>query len=275
MAARTIEPMPRLRRPDGAELEWWVEGADGPLVAIALMALHPPAVCARLVEELASDHRVLNYHLRGTGRSSRVGPYDIETDAADLAAVIEEAGSDALVIALGDGSRRAVKAAAARPDLIHTVVVSGEFPLGRIGGPGSQEALANSPAVLDALIGMLATDYRTGLRTMMASSGEDEWHEKAMRDRLDAIEAHSPQEAGVPRMVSWIQDESRSEGQALGDRLWYLHYPGNAWFQGSLEIVRMSLPVAQLEAVSDGVISSPEENAAAIRRILAMRRAAA
>jgi pimeloyl-ACP methyl ester carboxylesterase len=267
--------MPRLRRPDGAEIEWWMDGADGPLVAIALMALHPPLVCRGIVEELASDHRVLGYHLRGTGTSSRVGPYDIATDAVDLAAVVEAAGGDALVIALGDGARRSVKAAAAHPDLIHTVVVSGEFPLGRIGAPGSQEALANSPAVLDALLGLLATDYRAGLRTMLASSGEDEWHEKALRDRLDAIESHSPREAGVPRMVSWVEDESRGEGQALGDRLWYLHYPGNAWFQGSLEIVRRSLPEARLEAVSDGVISQPAENATVIRRILAARRAAA
>src|ERR671914_1186340 len=267
--------MPRLRRPDGAELEWWIEGHDGPLVAIATMAFHPPLACDGIARELARDHRVLRYDLRGTGASSLTPPYDIETDAADLAALVEEAGGDALVVALGDGARRAVRAAAARPDLIHTVVVSGEFPLGRIGGPGSQDALANSPAVLDALLGMLATDYRAGLRTMMASSGEDDWHERAMRERLDAIEAPSPQEVGVPRMRSWVEDESRSEGQALGDRLWYLHYPGNAWFQGSLEIVRRSLPEAQAEAVPDGVINRPEENARVIRRILATRRAAA
>jgi pimeloyl-ACP methyl ester carboxylesterase len=267
--------MPRLRRPDGAEIEWWVDGEEGPLVAIALMALHPPPVCGRIAAELASDHRVLSYHLRGTGSSSRVGPYDIETDAEDLAAVVEEAGGDALVIALGDGARRSVKAAAARPDVIHTVVVSGELPLGRVGAPGSKDALANSPAVLDALLGLLATDYRAGLHTMMASSGDDEWHEKALRDRLDAIEAHCPPEVGVPRMVSWVEDESRSEGQALGGRLWYLHYPGNAWFQGSIEIVRRSLPEARLETVSDGVISRPAENAAVIRRILAARSAAA
>jgi hypothetical protein len=76
-------------------------------------------------------------------------------------------------------------------------------------------------------------------------------------------------------MRSWIEDESRTQGQELGDRLWYLHYPGNAWFQGSIEIVRRSLPEARFEAVPDGVISRPEENAAAIRRILAARRAAA
>jgi pimeloyl-ACP methyl ester carboxylesterase len=272
---RTIEEVPRLRRPDGAEIEWWVQGEDGPLVAIALMAVHPGPVCRRIAEELAGDHRVLGYDLRGTGMSSRVGPYDIETDAADLAAVLEEAGGGALVVALGDGVRRAVRVAAARPDLAHTVVVSGEFPLGRIGHPGSQDALANSPAVLDAFLGLLETDYRSGLRTMMASSGEAEWHEAALRERLDAIEAHSPAEVGAPRMRSWIEDDSRAEGRELGDRLWYLHYPGNAWFQGSIEIVRQSLPEARVEAVPDGVINCPEENASVIRRILATRRAAA
>jgi pimeloyl-ACP methyl ester carboxylesterase len=272
---RTIDPMPRLRRPDGAELEWWVRGSDGPLVAIALMALHPRRVCEGFVEALETDHRVLTYDLRGTGASSRTGPYDMETDADDLAAVVEEAGGDALAVALGDGARRAVRAAARHPEAIHTVAISGEFPLGRIGETGSQDALANSPAVLDALLGLLETDYRSGLRTMLASSGEDEWHERALRRRMDEMERHSPAEAGVPRMRSWIEDDSRSEGRSLGGRLWYLHYPGNAWFQGSLEIVRRSLPEARYEAVPDGVIGSPEENAAVIRRILAARRAAA
>jgi pimeloyl-ACP methyl ester carboxylesterase len=272
---RTIDSMPRLHRPDGAELEWWIEGPEGPLVAIAMMAFHPTFACQGIADELAQDHRVLRYDLRGTGASSRTPPYDIETDASDLVALVEEAGGDALVIALGDGARRAVRAAAERPDLIHTVVISGELPLGRIGDGGSRDALANSPAVLDALLGMLESDYRTGLRTMLASSGEGEWHEEALRARLDQIEAHSPAEVGVPRLRAWIEDESRAHGLALGDRLWYLHYPGNLWFQGSLEIVRRSLPEARLEAVSEGVISSPVENANTIRRILAAHRAAA
>lgn len=266
--------MPRLRRPDGAEIEWWIEGEEGPLVAIALMAFHPAAACQRIAADLADDHRVLSYDLRGTGASTRTPPYEIETDAADLAAIVEEAGGDALVIALGDGARRAVKAAAERPDAIHTVVISGELPLGRIGGGGSRDALANSPAVLDALLGLLETDYRTGLRTVLASSAEN-WHEAALRTRLDEIEAHCPANVGVPRLRSWIEDDARAEGRILGDRLWYLHYPGNVWFQGSLDIIQRSLPEARLEAVSEGVISSPAENASAIRRILAAPRAAA
>src|SRR5918996_6482913 len=230
--------MPRLRRPDGAELEWWIEGHDGPLVAIAMMAFNPTLACHGIAHELARDHRVLRYDLRGTGASTLTPPYDIETDAADLAALVEEAGADALVVALGDGARRAVRAAAERPDLIHTVVISGELPLGRIGGAGSRDALANSPAVLDALLGMVATDYRSGLRTMFSSSGEDEWHDTALRDRLDAVEAHCPPEGGLSRLRSWIEGDPRMHGRGLDDRLVYLHYPGNAWFQGSLQIVR-------------------------------------
>jgi pimeloyl-ACP methyl ester carboxylesterase len=239
------------------------------------MTLQPTSACAPLAADLAADHRVLTYHLRGTGGSSRTGPYDMETDAADLAAIVEEAGGDALAIALGDGARRAVRAATERPDLIHTVVISGELPLGRIGGGGSAEALSNSPAVLDALLGMLETDYRMGLHTMFASSGEGGWGDSALRERLDAVEAQCPREAGVPRLRAWIEDDSREQGRALGDRLWYLHFPGNAWFQGSLEAIRRGLPEARFVPVSEGVISRPEENAVAIRQILATRRAAA
>jgi pimeloyl-ACP methyl ester carboxylesterase len=273
--ARTIVQMPRLRRPDGVEIEWRVQGKEGPLVAIALMALQPPVVSRRLVEELAPDHRLLTYDLRGTGESSRSGPYDIETDAADLGAVVDEAGGSALAIATGDGARRAVRAAAERPDLIHTVAISGEVPLGPIPTAGRSEALADSPAVLEALLELLDIDYRTGLRTMFTSSGDSEWHTMALRDRMNATEAHCPREAGVPRMRAWVRDDSSEHGRALGDRLWYLHYPGNAWFQGALAAIRRDLPAARFEAVPDGVISRPGENAAAIRRILAARRAAA
>jgi pimeloyl-ACP methyl ester carboxylesterase len=274
---RTIGQVARLRRPDGVEIEWQVSGADGPLVAIAPMSLHPMPAYRPIIADLAADHRVLTWFQRGMGGSSHSGPYDMETDAADLAAVVEEAGGDALVIGSGDGSRRAVRAAAERPDLIHTVVVSGETPLGSAaeGGGTSSEALANSPAVLAALVGMLDSDYRAGLRTMFASSGEDEWDEGALRERLDVIEAQCPREVGLPRMRAWVEDDSREHARALGDRLWFVHYPGNAWFQGSLEVIRRTLPEARFEPVSEGVLSRPAENAAVVRRILATRRAAA
>jgi hypothetical protein len=179
----------------------------------------------------------------------------------------------ALAIGLGDGARRAVRAAAARPDLIHTVVISGELPLGQSRGR-PREALAGSLAVLDALLGLLETDYRTGLRSMLASAGSD-WTEVALRARLDAIEAHCPPEAGIARLRAWTHDDSLEQARLLAGRLWYLHYPGNAWFEGSLESIRPGLPKARFEAVPDGVINRPRENADIIRRILAARGAVA
>jgi pimeloyl-ACP methyl ester carboxylesterase len=267
--------VPRLRRPDGVEIEWQLQGDAGPLVVIALMGLQPPAVSRPFVEALASDHRVLTYAVRGTGGSSRSGPYDIETDTADLAALVEEAGGGALAVGLGDGGRRAVRAAAERPELIHTVAISGEVPLGPVNSGSRGEALAESPAVLEALLGLLEVDYRTGLRTMFTSSGDSEWHTLALQDRLAATEAHCPREVGVPRMTAWVRDDSSAFGRALGERLWYLHYPGNAWFKGALEAISHDLPGARFVAVPEGVISRPEANAAAIRGILAARRAAA
>lgn len=267
--------MARLRRPDGVEIEWQIAGEAGPLVAITLTAIQPALASRRLVAELAADHRVLTYDLRGTGGSTRSGPYDMETDAADLAAVVERAGGGALVVGLGDGARRAVRAAAGRPDLIHTVAISGEMPLGALRTEASNEALADSPAVLEALLGLLETDYRTGLRTMLESSGESAWHDMTLHERLDVTEAYCPPDAGVKRLRVWTRDDSWEYAQALGDRVCFLHFPANAWFQGSLGAIRQRLPDARFEPVSEGVITSPEENAVALRRILAARRAAA
>jgi pimeloyl-ACP methyl ester carboxylesterase len=263
-----------LSLPDGTEIEWRVEGREGPLVAIASMSLQPPIAFRPIVEDLAEDHRVLTYDQRGLGGSSRSGPYDLETDADDLAAVIEEAGGDALVIALGDGARRAVRAGARRPDLIHTVLISGEQPLGALDESRSRSSLAESPAVLAALLQLLETDYRSGLRTMF-ESGDEGWDETALRERLDAIEAHCPRDAGVARLRAWVLDDSREQARAMGDRLWFLHFPGNAWFRGTLETIRPDVPEANFEPVPEGVLTCPEENAAVIRRILARRRAAA
>lgn len=241
---------------------------------VSQMGMHPPGVLDRIVAELAPDHRVLSHDLRGTGASSEDGPYDLETDAADLAAVVEEAGGEALAIGLGDGARRAIRAAQ-RPELVHTVVVSGEVPLGASGSAtGTRGPLADSPAVLDALVQLLETDYRAGLRTLLESS-EERWEERLIQERIDATAAHIPQEVGVTRLRSWIENDSRQLARGLGGRLWFLHYPSNAWFRGTLDVLREELPEANFEPVPDGMISRPAENAEVVRRILTAQRAAA
>jgi pimeloyl-ACP methyl ester carboxylesterase len=95
--------MPRLKRPDGIDI-YWEEQGERPLVVLAPFFNYHPRF-ADLIADLTRDHRVARFDARGTGESTRVGPHDIETNSADLAAVIERAGPPAVVVTVGDGLR--------------------------------------------------------------------------------------------------------------------------------------------------------------------------
>ena len=59
--------MPSVERPDGAEIHWQSEG-KGPRVLVTHHTLWSyPGVYAELIEDLASDHRVVTYDPRGCG----------------------------------------------------------------------------------------------------------------------------------------------------------------------------------------------------------------
>ena len=91
--------MHAVERPDGVEIRWEERGS-GPLVVIVHQILWSyPQVYAELIGDLARDHRVVTYDARGCGASTRVGPYDAETDAGDLLAVTEAAGGQARSLA--------------------------------------------------------------------------------------------------------------------------------------------------------------------------------
>jgi pimeloyl-ACP methyl ester carboxylesterase len=121
--------MPRLQRPDGAELHWEEHG-EGPTMVITPHAWALPELFDFLVAELEEDCRIVRYDARGTGRSSRVGPHDMETGAADLLAVVEDAGAPAVVAAMADAAGRAARAGAERPDLVPAVMAVGSIPIG-------------------------------------------------------------------------------------------------------------------------------------------------
>jgi pimeloyl-ACP methyl ester carboxylesterase len=107
--------VPLLEREDGVGIHWEERG-EGPLVVLAPYAIFHPSVYDPVATDLATDHRVVRYDDRGTGESSRQGPYDMHTGAADLMEVIEAAGSPAVIVGLGDSCHRAVRACAERPD---------------------------------------------------------------------------------------------------------------------------------------------------------------
>jgi pimeloyl-ACP methyl ester carboxylesterase len=258
--------MPTLTRPGGAEIHWEERGS-GPLVVLASHFFAFPEAFEGLIADLAADHRIITYDARGTGKSTREGPYDVPTDAADLGALIEEAGGPAVVvIGMGDGANRGVKLAAARPDLVDAVVTPGGNPIGRRAAEGT-DALVDSPSVLDALLGMIDTDYRSALRTMV-SGGNPQMGEEEKRERVDRVVEYTPQEVGSARLRSWIDDRVLEESRAIGDKLWILTFGSNEWFpDAALDKTRELIPEAHIEAVEDGPVSRPDITANVVRRI--------
>lgn len=242
--------MPRLARPDGTELHW-EEAGDGPGVLIANTFNLAPV--AGLVERLAPDRRVVTYEPRGVGRSSRGGPYDTETGAADAAALLEEVGPVQVALGIGDGVHRAVRTAAERPDLVDRVVMT-STGLGPSRDADETPGFSGSLEVLSALMGLMRRDYRAGLRSMVTGSGAP--HE---RERVEELATQVPQDAAVGYLDEWIRVSSVGAARSLGHRLTVLAYEGNDWFPLSMyEAMRDYLTEACFEFVEDGPMSRPD-----------------
>jgi pimeloyl-ACP methyl ester carboxylesterase len=259
--------MPAVQAQDGAQIHWEERGA-GPLVVISNQFFSESWVFEGLISLLAEDHRVVTYDPRGTGRSARQGPYEIQVDAQDLIALIEAAGPPAVVIGMGDGSNRAVHAAAARPDLVDAVVCAAGNPVGAAAVEGT-DGLAGSESVLEALVSMMRTDYRGALRTMLGNANPD-FDEETLRMRVSSTSENCPQEVAAERMRSWVTDDALEPARALGDRLWVLESGGNAWFP--IEVARRSrglIPQAHVKEVEDGALSRPDITVDVIRALTA------
>jgi pimeloyl-ACP methyl ester carboxylesterase len=260
--------MPLLSRPDGAQIHWEERG-EGSLVVLATQFFGSPEVFENLVADLAADHRVVTYDLRGTGQSTRQGPYDVVTDAADMVALIESFGvGPALVIGWGDGCNRAVKIAAERPEVVGAIVTPGGNPVGREASQGA-DALVDSPSVIEALLGMIETDYRAALRTIIGGANPNLTEEEA-RTRVDSIVEYCPQEVGAARLRAWIDDDAREAAKIVGSRLWILSnaHEDNPWFTpAGLDRTRELLPEVNIEDVEGGAISRPDLTAAIVRRV--------
>jgi pimeloyl-ACP methyl ester carboxylesterase len=257
--------MPFLARPDGVQLAWEERG-EGPPVVLANQFFGQPETFTGLLDDLARDHRVITYDVRGTGDSTRRGPYEPEVDAADLDALVELGGEPVVLIAFADGTNRAVRVAARRPDLVIAVVSPAGNPVGLRAVEGT-DALAASSSVLQALLGMMSTDYRGALRTMFLTANPS-WDEESVRERVAATVEVLPQEAALPRMKAWIADDVTEEVRIVGERLWMLEDGTNPWFP--IEVAhqtRAILPDAHIVEVEDGAISRPDIAAGVIRRL--------
>lgn len=251
--------MPHLSRPDGVEIYWDEVGA-GPAVVISNTFNLAPFDA--LVERLAAIRRVITYEPRGVGRSTSAGPYDMATGTADLEALLEAVGPAAVALGIGDGAHRAVRLAAARPDLIDRVVVTSTGL-----GEGSSGGFSGSTEVLEALTSLMRRDYRSGLRSMVTGAGPSD---EAERARVEELAASIPQDAALGYIESWSGSDSGAPARAIGPRLTIMGYPGNAWFPLELfEDMSLALPESHYEVVEDGPMARPDLAAALLTRLTA------
>ena len=261
--------MATVARPDGVEIHWEGQGR-GPVVVIAHQLLWSyPQVYANLIRDLAADHLVVTYDPRGCGESSQQGPYDAETDAGDLLAVMETVGGPAVALAVGYGYNLAVRVAARRPDLISALVTvqpaaAALLPRSELKDSG---VLAASDSVIEMLMQMMSTDPRTALRTVLSATNP-ELDEDGLRERLDRVSEYIQAEAAQERAAAWIADDPSEHARALGDRLLIIHSEAEPLFEGAL-VARVAelYPEARIEQLSGGPISRPDILAARIRRV--------
>jgi pimeloyl-ACP methyl ester carboxylesterase len=263
--------MAELERPDGASIHYELRG-EGPLVALASYWSWSPGVFAELFAELERDHRVLTYDMRGTGRSTRRGPYDIETDVADLEALLDETDTAVGALAVGDSVNRIAKLAARRPDLLVNAVCFGAPPLRR-SVLDDEDVLAASETVVAAFHEMLARDYRSALRSSLATTNP-QLSEAERRQRVDAQVEYCPQEAALARNEAWTTDDPMTEASRLGERLCVLapsEQAGTLWFPRPDQLKRLTrklYPEARLAVLEEGMVSDPGGAAALIRSLI-------
>jgi pimeloyl-ACP methyl ester carboxylesterase len=263
--------MATLERPGGVELHLENRG-DGPLVMLAPYWSGHPGVYEGFLSDLERDHRIVTWDARGTGEATRTGPYDAQTDADDLEAVLEEVGKAAAVISVANGCNIAVEVGARRPDLVAAVLAFGAGPFARVDFEGS-EAMITSDSVVAAFGEMLQRDYRGALRTMLSATNS-QMSEEELRARVDLQASYCPQEAAIDRVQAWVDGNPTEAAVALGPRLWIFSSEtvAGAWLPPLEErrrVIAATMPEAHLEEMpgESGPVSRPDLVAAAIRRI--------
>jgi pimeloyl-ACP methyl ester carboxylesterase len=258
--------VPKLKRADGVEVHWGERG-EGPTVFFAHLSWFTmPSRFEALLTDLATDHRVLTWDPRGVGQSTRRGPYDIATDADDMAALVEAVGSPVVIVSADPAS---IRVTAERPELIEAVVLLGPVPL----GGGKTDSPLDSESVIEAVLQMARSDFRTFLRAGIATANPQA-SEKEVRERVEAQVAYCPHDVALPHIEEWSSGEAISRtGPALGDRLWIVQHEDPVIPLAALDRARELLPEARIVEAEDGPISRPDIVAGVVRKITAPLRA--
>jgi pimeloyl-ACP methyl ester carboxylesterase len=258
--------VPELKRADGVEVHWEERG-EGPTVFFGHISwLTMPSRFEGLLTDLGTDHRVVTWDPRGVGQSTKRGPYDIATDADDMAGLVKAVGPPVVIFSADPAS---IKVTAARPELIEAVVLLGLGPL----GGGRTDSLLDSESVVEAALQLARSDYRTFLRAAVTAANPQA-SEGEVRERVEAQVAYCPQEVALPHIEEWASGDAISRtGPALGDRLWIVQHEDPLVPPAALHRARELLPEAHIVEAEDGPISRPDIVAEVVRRITAPVRA--
>jgi pimeloyl-ACP methyl ester carboxylesterase len=261
--------MPQLQRDDGVEIHWDERGAGPPLLVSPNPNVTMPANYEALLGDLAADHRVITWDPRGTGRSTSAGPYDLATDAADMAALIDELGEAPVAVALGL-SPAALVLADSQPESLAAVVLVGALPPLGPSDDMDGQSLLDSDSVTAAAREMLRTNPRALLRTMM-SLGNPQLDEEGIQERVEAQLEYSPSAVTAERGDAFLRYDATRPCASLGERLWIIHWENAMSPDGAVDRVARRLPHAHVVEVEEGALSSPELTAEVIRQAAAGR----
>jgi pimeloyl-ACP methyl ester carboxylesterase len=103
---------------DGTTIAYDREGS-GPVVILVNGALGDRKLDRRfklmtgISEALAADYTVVNYDRRGRGESTEAGPFSVEREVGDIAALIEAEGGSAALFGFSSGGALGLRAAGA------------------------------------------------------------------------------------------------------------------------------------------------------------------
>jgi pimeloyl-ACP methyl ester carboxylesterase len=101
---------------DGTKIAYTRAGSGPALVLVdGAMCYRGSSPNDALAKELAAHFTVYTYDRRGRGESTDTGPYAVEREVEDLAALVEEAGGQAFLFGISSGAALALEAARRLP----------------------------------------------------------------------------------------------------------------------------------------------------------------
>ncbi|MGY0004994.1 alpha/beta fold hydrolase [Micromonospora sp. I033] len=150
-----------VRSADGTTIAYETAG-DGPPIVLVGGAFNDRSTTRPLAAALTADFTVYGYDRRGRGDSDDTGPYAVQREIEDVAALIDRAGGRAHLYGLSSGAILAAYAAAEGVPVTGLALFEPPFQAGPHGGrkPGLAERLSElvSSGRRDEAVALFLTD---------------------------------------------------------------------------------------------------------------------